>query len=252
MDKKKRSIPYPSDEEINNQVALIVKQGLPKKQSYFHSILEMIRVVGWRYLFLNRGEALFSGLMILSVLAYVFFASNESTIHTSDLYAMLFIISPLVFLSLMANGYYQKKWSNTFELEMTVKYTVFQLLAVRMLVYSSVAIFSNMTFVLLVSLRYDLDVLRGILLSMTGLFVFSACLLFVLRTGNFLKRSVYFIAAWVLGNIALFISIENQYGAVLTKLPSIAYGIILMISIWIYMISLKQVFHRKQEEAWAC
>lgn len=252
MDKEKWSIPYPSDEEINKHVALIVKQGLPKKQNFLVSIVEMKRQIGWQYIFINRGEALFSGCLMLIVLVYAFLVSNESAVQVSGFYGMLFILSPLAFLSLMAYGYYQKKLSHTFELEMTMKYTVFQLLAIRMLVFSSIAIFINMTFVLIVSLKVDFDVLHGILLSMTGLFVFSAGLLLVLRSGNFIKQSVFFIAAWVLVNVSLFILLGNQYGAILNGLPSIAYGIILMISFWVYMISLKHVFNRKQEEAWAC
>ncbi|MGX1193082.1 hypothetical protein [Metabacillus sp. SLBN-84] len=251
-DKSKWSIPYPSDEDINKQVALIVKQGLPKKQNLILSIAEIRRQMGWQYLFINRGEALFSGCLMIIVLAYLFLVSNEAANQAPDFYGMLFILSPLSFLSFMAYGYYHKKVNDTFELEMTMKYTVYQLLVVRMLVFSSMAIFVNITVVFILSYKVDLNVLRGILVSMTGLFVFSAGLLFVLRSGHFLKRSVLFIAAWVLVNTVLFLLSGKEYGAVLNTLPMISYGVILLVSFWIYLISLKHVFNRRHEEALAC
>lgn len=249
MDKKKWDIPYPSDDEINEQVALIVKRGIRKQPRFIQSLLDMKRDMGWQYLLINRGEAIFSGLLMLIVISYMFLA-KESAMKEADFYGLLFIISPLVFLGLIAYDYLQKKMNNTFELEMTMKHTVFQLLAVRMLVFSSLAILINMTFVLVFSLRFDFDILHGTLLSMTGLFVFSSSLLFVLRKGNFLKRGMFFIAGWVLVNTSLILIFDNHYGAVLHIIPNVVYGLLLAISLWLYLISLRTMFNRKEEEAW--
>lgn len=43
MESKKQSIPYPADEEIEQQVAYIIKQGLPVKQSFIHLLLDLKR-----------------------------------------------------------------------------------------------------------------------------------------------------------------------------------------------------------------
>lgn len=60
MDSKKQSIPYPTDEEIEQQIAFIVKKGLPAKQSFIHLLLDLKRQIGWKYVLLSYGEALFS------------------------------------------------------------------------------------------------------------------------------------------------------------------------------------------------
>ncbi|MGG2108791.1 hypothetical protein [Lysinibacillus pakistanensis] len=45
MESKKQSIPYPADEEIEQQVAYIIKQGLPVKQSFIHLLLDLKRQI---------------------------------------------------------------------------------------------------------------------------------------------------------------------------------------------------------------
>ncbi|MCM3005551.1 hypothetical protein [Priestia koreensis] len=246
------SIPYPSDEEIEKQVNLIVAKGLPKRPSFFTSLYELMRQVGWRAIFINRVEGLLIGILTLIVWAYFYLGNYTSSSDTSHFYVLLFVLSPLIFISLMLCSYYYKKLAQTFELEMTTKYTIFQLLAVKMLVFSSVAIIVNMTCVFLLSLAFNVDVLRGILLSMTGLFSFSAGLLLFLMSGNFLRRVFVFMGVWGLVNGTSFIIWGEQYQFILKELPSFVYGIILAVSFCVYMISLKHVFNRKQEEGLSC
>lgn len=252
MDDKKCSVPYPTDAEIDQQVAYIVKQALPERQSFIRSLLEMKRQIGWQYVLLSRGEALFSGLVVFIVLGYVWMLADGRTVHSSTFYGLLFTLSPLVFLSLTAYAYFQKQSNHTFELEMTMKYTVFQLLVYRMLLFSTLAILVNMSFLLLLSLKVEFDVLRVLLLSLTGLFTFSAGLLLALSNGHLLKRSALFIAGWIMLNVSLLGFIDKTYAQILENLPITVYVGLLIGILGLYLYSFKHVFMKKKEGVFEC
>lgn len=252
MDDKKYSVPYPTDAEIDQQVAYIVKQALPERQNFIRSLLDMKHQIGWQYVLLSRSEALFSALVAFIVLGCVWLMTDERTVHFPTFYGLLFMLSPLVFLSLTAHAYYQKQSNHTFELEMTMKYTVFQLLVCRMLLFSALAILVNMSFLLLLSLKVEFDLLRVLLLSLTGLFTFSAGLLLALSNGHVLKRSVLFIAGWIVLNVSLLVFLDKPYVRVLESLPITVYvGLLIGIS-GLYLYSFKHVFMKKQEGAFEC
>lgn len=252
MDKKKWKVPYPTNAEIDQQVASIVKQALPARQGFIRALLEMKRQIGWQYLLLSRGEALFSGLVVLILLGYVWLTTNEKTVHYPTFYGLLFMLSPLAFLSLTAYAYYQKQTNHTFELEMTMKYTVFQLLVCRMLFFSGLAIVVNMSFLLLLSLKVEFDVLRVLLLSLTGLFTFSVGLLLALSNGRMLKRSVFFIAGWITLNVFFLIFVDKTYARILESLPITVYVGLLIGILGLYLYSFKHVFMKKQEGVFEC
>ncbi|MEH6944377.1 hypothetical protein [Bacillus sp. JJ722] len=246
MDEKKWAIPIPSDKEIDKQITLIIKQGLPKKQNFYQSLIEMWHHLGWRYIGLNRYEIVFCVLLMMVVFGYVLYVKED---FASTFYGLLFMISPILFLGLSAFTFYERCSNNTFELEMTMKYTVFQLMTFRMLFFSCLTIVVNMSLILLLSLSVEIDVIRAILLSLTGLFLFSAGLLFVLHSGSFLKRGIVFVGLWIVVNVLLIMNVESHYINVLERLPIIVYAIIVMCCLSLYVHSLKYMFYRRQEEA---
>lgn len=252
MESKKRSIPYPTDEEIEIQVAFIVKQGLPAKQSLIHLLLDIKRQIGWKYVLLSYGEALFSGFVSLIFFGYIWLITDETTTASSVFNGLFFMLSPLVFLCLTAYSYYQKRSNNTFELEMTMKYTVFQLLVCRMLFFSGIAILINMSFILILSLKVEIDIFRLLLLSLTGLFLFSAGLLLSLYNGQVFKRSMVFIVAWVLGNTLLLNIVGQPYARVLDSLPIAVYSILLIGVLALYLYSIKRLMIKDQEGIFEC
>lgn len=252
MESKKRSIPYPTDEEIERQIAFIVKQGLPAKQSLIHLLLDIKRQIGWKYVLLSYGEALFSGLITLMIFGYIWLIADETPTESSVFNGMFFMLSPLVFLCLTAYAYYQKQSNNTFELEMTMKYTVFQLLICRMFFFSSIAILVNMSFILILSLKVEIDIFRLLLLSLTGLFLFSAGLLLSLYNGQVFKRSMVFIIVWILGNTLLLNTVGQQYARVLDSIPIAVYSVLLIGVLALYLYSIKRLMTKDQEGVFEC
>lgn len=251
LDKNKK-IPYPNEKEIDTQIQLILEQGLPQKQSLIASIFEMKNQIGWQYVVLNRGEILFNGLVLFIAIYYLLIVSDIASVYSASFYGLIFTGSPLLFLSLSAYSYYQKYSNHTFELEMTLKYTVFQLLAVRMLFFSGVGVLVNVSLILLLSIKVELNVWQVLLLSLSGLFLFAGGLLFAIRKGNLFRRSVFFIGAWVAFNLGLLVYTDEHYEKFLVGLPTFLYGVILFASLLLFTVSLKQLFYRKQEEAFLC
>ncbi|MFJ8101388.1 hypothetical protein [Lysinibacillus sp. NPDC096212] len=252
MENKKWAIPYPTDEEIEQQVASIIKQGLPVKQTFIHLLLDLKRQIGWKYVFLSYGEALFSGLITLMIFGYIWLIADDIATESFMLNGMFFMLSPLVFLSLTAYAYYQKRSNNTFELEMTMKYTVFQLLVCRMLFFSGIAILVNMSFILILSFKVEIDIFRLLLLSLTGLFLFSTGLLLSLYNGQVFNRSLVFIIAWILGNTLLLLTVGQQYARILDNLPIAVYSVLLIGVLALYLYSFKRLMTKNQEGVFEC
>lgn len=252
MRNNKWEVPYPSEEEIERQVTIIVNQGLPKQLNFIQLLLDIKQYIGWRYVVLSYGEALFSGFLTLLIFSYIWLTANETTLHSTKFNGLLFMLSPFVFLSLTAYAYYQKRSNNTFELEMTMKFTVFQILVYRMFFFSGLAILVNTSFILALSLKFEIDVLRLVLLSLTGLFLFSSGLLLTLYYGQFFKRCVGFIGAWIVGNSLLLITVDQQYSKLLDTLPIAVYSLLLVGVLVLHLYSFKRLLTKSQEGVVEC
>lgn len=248
--KKHDSIPYPSDEDIQKQITIILEKGLRKRKSVFSVIQVLFYQVGWKHMLPNRNEWLFSSIAIVSLLL-ISFSLGKYTVSPAGL-AMLFMLSPFLFASLSLYSFYHKREAQTFELEMTTKYTVFQLIGIRMLVFSSLAILLNTSLTLWLSYMYEFAFIHLWLLSLTGLFLFAAGLLLIMRSGQLIPRIIGYVIGWVILNSVLLMLVETAYVQVILTLPTVVYEIIVVLLIGVYCMAFKRMFLRKQEGVLLC
>jgi len=245
-------IPYPPKEEIQKQIECIINKSFPERKSFFSQIQSFYREVGLRHLLPNRNEWIFTAIAIVFILLFTYLAlDNENKIFESN-YIFLFMLSPFLFASLSLYSFYAKREMQTFELEMTTKYTVFQLIGLRMLTFSSIAILCNMSISLWLSYAYEQEFFRLWLLSLTGLFVFAVGLLAVMKSGQIIPRITAYIICWTFINCVSIMFAETTYIQFLLTLPTFIYAILVILLAWLFLYTFKAMFLRKQEGITLC
>ena len=250
--KEQDGIPYPTEEEIDQQITQIIAKGLPQQKSFFSEIQGLYKQMGWRYMLPNQNEWIFTIIALVALVLFVGYTFGSDRVLTAAEMALFFMISPFLFMSLSLFSFFDKREAHTFELEMTTKFTVFQIIAVRMLTFSSLAIVCNTSLALWLASTHELSFMRLWLLSLTGLFLFATGLLVLLRKGQVVPKVLSYVSGWLIGNSALVWLADEAYIQVLQALPTIVYGGLVAMLIILFSLAFKRMYLRKQEGVLLC
>ena len=197
----------PTEKEIKSEIDFIVTQGLGKRESFYSYLKSMYKQIGIRYLFRDGLEIAFIILLVSSILFSVIKDRNIYFLENINaIYAYLFTVSPILYLSMSILNLIVAKQNKTYEVEMTCKYNIYQISAFRMLVFSIICILFNSFFIYIVAYLYEnIDYLRALIISIASLFLFSTIFLFAITKVK--NRSIkYFITlGWIGFNLALFV-----------------------------------------------
>ncbi|MEJ8545012.1 hypothetical protein [Brevibacillus borstelensis] len=250
MDKEKFHIPMPDERTIQAQIEQIVMGGVKPKETFFSYLREMYGRVGIRHLFWDRTELvviLVAAIALLSAsTAFIGLEPVRARVH--DMYAFIFLVSPVLFLSLSLYTYATKIRNGTYEVEMSCRYHVYQVIAFRMLFFSVVSILVNTVMISFMAMVYDISFFRAFMVSITGLFIFSILFLYAMMQ----RRSTAVLAAtilvWTFGNLLLQYVDHKLYSEVLLNLPLFVYALVIIGSILIYGKYLNTFVHRKHME----
>lgn len=230
----KFNIDMPDDLEIKNQINLILDKGLEKEEHFYSYIKNMYKQIGFKNLFHDKAELIFIGVLLLSILLLGILGIKRNTMMSKEIiYTFIFIISPLYYLITNIFSFMNMKENNTYEIEMVCKYNLYQVSALRMLVFSVISIFLSVIFIL--GLYNKIDILRGIMISITSIFLFSSLLLYSMvklksKIGRYLV-----IGFWIIGNLILLRLSFNQYFEFLQTMPMVVYVLVAVTSLFIYM-----------------
>lgn len=209
----------------------------------------MYQQVGIKHLFSDRSELTFILITAITLLILFFIRPDPATAQMEDLYAFIFLISPVLFIVLSIYTYTNKITNATYEVEMVCKYNVFQIIAFRMLVFSVITILVNSLTIFFIVRVYDyIQFFRAFMISTSGLFIFSVVFLYILMRRRTKVVATVMIFAWLIGNLLLRFMNNKLYSDILVNLPLFIYGIIIIISIFIYINFLKRLIHYKQTE----
>lgn len=224
---EKFNIDMPNDLEIKKQVNLILDKGLENKKSFYLYMKEMYKNIGFKNLFHDSSELIFIGVLFISiVVSRIISIRSDYMISKEKIYMLIFIISPLYYLLTNVFSLINVNENNTYDIEMICKYNLYQVAALRMLVFSVISILSSMVFVL--GLYNQINLLRGIMISITSIFLFS-----ITKIKYYAARYIV-IVGWIIGNGALLRLSSNQYFEFLQSLPLVVYALVTIISAFIY------------------
>lgn len=211
-------IEYPSEEEINRSIAESIAKAYPKREGLLIYLSRLYRHIGMDFLLHGMRE------MLLSVLAAYFFliicynSLSQTVMSHSCLLIVLF--SPLVFQLILFLSVVMEQEQSTLELQMTCKYTIYHILALRMLLVSAFSVLLNSAACIVVFWESGAEmIVRMIFLSTTVLFAYSLFYVKLLTRSVRLTFQVLLYGVWIAANIMLCLLLPAVYRYMVWELP---------------------------------
>src|SRR5690625_736326 len=141
MNKEKFTIPIPDEQIIQSQIEQVISSSINQNITFPAYLQAMVRQVGMKHLFVDRWALGFILFTVITLLGS--FLSMQVPVPTENLYAFIFIMSPLLFLLFSFYTYLNKVQKSTYEVEITCKYNLYEIIAFRILVFSIISILFN-------------------------------------------------------------------------------------------------------------
>ncbi|WP_122638446.1 hypothetical protein [Romboutsia sp. Marseille-P6047] len=234
----KFDIDMPNNLEIRKEISFILDEGLEKKESFYSYVKNMYQKIGFKNLFHDFTELTFIGILLVSILAYgVVSIRHNYFISQERIYTFIFIISPLYYLLTNIFSFVNVIENNTFDIEMICKYNIHQVSALRMIVFSVISMLLSSVFIL--GLYNQINLLKGMMIGITSIFLFSAILLYsIVKVKNVLVKYIVVIS-WIISNATLLILSEDIYFVFLETIPSVVYLLVTIASMWVYIKNIK-------------
>lgn len=201
MTTKKASIEY------------ILSQGLVKPQTAREKIAEMLRAIGFRFLFWDTGYSLFFAAITLTVVL-VLFSLTPDNYRCSAAIA----VAPLVFLLINLFAETQERACGLYELKQTCRYTIQQITALRVICYSAVG-FVFTAVIATISADSGDEFLSLFPLCLFALFFCATLSISFMRFFHGKWVHAVFAAVWVFVNFVIPFSLGEQWEALLRETP---------------------------------
>lgn len=250
MDKEKFHVHMPDEHTIQAEINRIVAVGVEPRKSFYSFLKAMYKQIGFKHLFYDRSEPSVIFLAVISFLSFFsIYLIKPVYIRQQDIYSFIFLISPVLYITVSLYTFASKLRLRTYEVEMACKYNVYQIVAFRMLLFSIASIFANTICVYSIVLFYgDISFLRAWMISITALFLFSIIFLYVMIKKRSMFAAYATIGGWMTTNIALSIVDNGLYHSLLMKMPIFVYALVIFVCIAIYLKNLSRLIHLKPTE----
>ncbi|MCM3126836.1 hypothetical protein ACFQ3J_04095 [Paenibacillus provencensis] len=242
-------IDFPEEEAIPIEVDYIVTRGLMPKPSLARGLMDMARQLGARVLFKDRAEIALITLLGLLIMVLFGYAAGDQPNSASawSISVLIFTMSPMLYFTIAVMFFVQLRTKSTYETEMVCKYSVHQLAAFRMLIFSLISLAANLLSIMMIAVQIEgFDVARSILMSASSLFIFSA--LFMSFQLYVKSRWSWLVAgmSWISANVLLSLGLGPVFEQVLNQIPLLVYGFIAIMGFLLYVRHLKQLFQLQQ------
>lgn len=243
MNKEKFHIEMPDDLEIEAQIRTIIDKGIKPKESFYSYLKNMYSQIGFKHLFHDIGEISLLIILILPILITLTVdISKNPNMKYEVIYSLIFMISPILYLSMSLFSFVSTKQKRTYEIEMVCKYNIYQLASLRMLIFSIICILANGIYIGGVFILYNqMNFFKGLMISITSLFLFSTIFLYLITKtcSSFVKYFV--VGGWLFVNLTLSIINIGFYNKFLMNIPIYVYLIVIISCVYGYIKSLKKL-----------
>lgn len=177
MNRERRNIPFTQDEK-ENSIAFILKEVDLQPVTFRAFLRSYFQEVGFRYLFWGMGDILFIVGLLLIGIAILYFPDLNHLFengHRDEVYFTIFMASPLCYALLYFLGIWKERLLGTFELKMTLRVSLKELLILRMLAFSGISLIVSVGSTILIwqLLGQELSLMRLFSLSFSSLFLFA-------------------------------------------------------------------------------
>lgn len=231
----------PTLQEKEHAISHILSEGLQQPEGILAFFIRMYQTLGLKYIFYEVYQVLIVSLMM--VLGLVLFISESVESYT---YTTIFFLSPLSFVTVISLTEWMERSNPIYELKMTYKYTVKDMIIFRTLCYSLISILISV--ILSVGMTGSLDKLRAIAVAFSALFLCALLTVTINRRYN--HRFGYFTSfvVWGVMNLAPFILFGGQWESFLSQIPLGLTVIVIIGLIYFYVKELKYLINMKDGE----
>ncbi|WP_202081733.1 hypothetical protein [Caldalkalibacillus salinus] len=200
----------------------ILSQGLVKPQTTRESIAEMLRTIGFRFIFWDTGYSFFfTAVTIVGVLVLFCFAPDDYR------YSASIAVAPLFFLLITMFAETSERACGLYELKQTCRYTIQQITALRVMCYSAFSFVFTMV-ITTISTDSGHEFLSLFPLCLSALFICATLGISFMRFLHGTWVNVVFSAVWVFVNIIIPFSLGQEWEAILREMP-IAFSVVLAV-----------------------
>lgn len=220
MEKRTADVEYPSREEIRREVGAILACGLPQKKTLWGVLGETLRSVGLKAVL---GGA-WGGACVLLLVLFLCLPLSVNLRNQDVTPDIIFIFSPLVYLSAYLLSGAREIAGGTYEVVMACKYNLRYLLALRMLFVSVCGLVVNAALFAFLCLRADTLVFFTLFsISLCALFLCALLFLWLLRRPRRFITVGVLALCWLLINGLLFLLPGNAYRLFIGGIPAGVY-----------------------------
>lgn len=239
---------FPSKEEKEKSISLIVAKGMPEQKSFLGELCEMFQTIGFRGLFFGVGDSIF-----LAVLCTVFLLGGSVLLMSKcadKAVVILFLIAPFLYRIVQAMTTWKEWMTGVYEQKMVCRYTLRQVNTLRMLLFGGVSV------VLCVggSMALSLATRSGVIFPRFLGIAFTALVLFAVLDlsvrwycttlfGNFLAPVV-----WIFLGIFMIVT-KEWMTSVLMRLPVAVFWAFVAGGAAVYVRMLRDWYFIKKEGA---
>ncbi len=237
----KRQIPFPSDEIVKKEIRKIVAKGIVKQESFPQLLKNMYKQIGIRFILKDYKEIAVAVCMMAIIMYMITINGRESVDAYTSYYGIIMVVSPLLYCVLSLMPFITSKLNETFEVEMSCKYNIYQIAAFRMLSFSVFCFLLNTIWVLSLAMKLSsVQFVQAFMISITSLLSFSLLFLYVLSVIKTLAVKAVAILGWGAINVTLLILDSSVYHQLLVFVPWYLYGLIICLSAYLYVKKLKE------------
>ncbi|GBF75671.1 hypothetical protein PA598K_04092 [Paenibacillus sp. 598K] len=202
-----------NEKEKNASIEYILSQGLGKQPTVKERMEEMLKTMGFRFIFWDKAYSLiFAAVTIVVAFALFMLVPRDYR------YSAAIAFAPLLFLLVTLFAETSERACGLYELKQTCHYTIGQIIALRVISYSVVgALFTAVIAAFSVDSTYEFLSLLPLCLS--ALFICGVLALSAMRFLQGKWGNATFSAVWVFVNLALPFSFGEKWEKIMREMP---------------------------------
>lgn len=233
------SIMMPSKEEKEQSINTILELGMEPSKPKKSNVLVLLKKIGIKNLFFGIGDGVFLAFVCAIVLAMIFMLPVRGNMNIR--YMGLFFISPFFYLMLNGVSAWKERQNGTYEIKMACHYTLRELTALRMIFFSVLCIVPDVIVCVGICCytKEGVELLQLIGISLSALFFYGTVTMAVLRRGVTLYGQAAVPVLWSLLCL-LPVILEINMEKILSALPNVVVGIVLVAAVCCYFMQLKK------------
>lgn len=227
-----------------SELNIIIDKGVKERKSFFRELKEIFQKVGFHNVFHDK---LHLSIIYLSIsIPFLILLSGFSISSMRTFYEFVFTMPPIIALIGVLFSFYNSKENRVFDIEMTCKFNLYKISALRIFIFSLVSILISITGVVYIYINDNpIDVVRVSVLAVLGVFSFLTMFLYSLFELKGVLAKYFALVSWLIINFLLSISRNRFYENFLITAPIYVHLIISIVCIGLYIKALRKLINYK-------